>query len=242
MAGEQLERIGELLIEEGVVTQDELSRAIAESGIKGTLLASVLEGCKHTRRAELAAFLANDFRVPKIDDLRKVEFRQDAIRTVPADLARKHEFVPLAKVGPFLTVAKPNYFNRAAVQDIRRASGMRVKILQADEGQVKAAIEKFYGAGGDIPAPKASKVATAAFRAVPATVDEARAREAVPLFSMPGGAPSAAAEAEPIEIVAAAKIPAAEFENERMHPHALLVTTWDDLFLEGRPVQPIQVG
>lgn len=252
MASEQLERIGELLIEEGVVTQEELTRAIADSGMKGTLLANVLEAARHTRRADLAAFLAADFRLPKIDDLRKVEFQDEAVRAVPEDLARKHEFVPVARIGGLLCVAKPNYFNRAAVQDVRKATGLKVKVVQADEGQVKAAIEKYYGRKAiDLPSPRVERTETAAFRAVPPPVDEARGREAVPLISMPGGEEAVATRPasgrvkpreEPVEMLAAAKVAAAEFHEVERHPHTRLLLSWDDVFVDGKPVNPIKVG
>src|SRR6516164_5021450 len=150
----ELERIGELLVEEGGVTQEELNRALTEANQKGSVLGQLLDSASHVRRAELAAFLASKFRIPVLDDLRRVDLNAEVARLVPEDIARKHEVIPLAKMGDLLCVAKANYYNRAAVQELRKVSGLKIKVVQADEAQVRAAIEVVYrGRKGELPAP-----------------------------------------------------------------------------------------
>lgn len=220
MASEEIERIGDLLLEEGVVTEEELTRAITESGVKGTALSTALESCKHPKRQELAVFLATDFHVPRLADLRQLDFQADAVRAVPEEIARKHELVPVARIGGILCVAKPNYYNRAAVQELRRQTGLKIKVLQADEGQVKAALEKVYRGTGEIPAPVMR-------RAVPA----APPAEALPLIS-----------GERSDVLSAVKVPSAEYQAEERATYARIFREWDDLFLNGRPSSPIKVG
>jgi hypothetical protein len=243
MAPGEAERIGELLVEEGVVTQEEVSRALSEGGMKGTALAAVLEGTTHARRADLAAFLATDFRIPVLEDLRKINFPKDAEKMVPEDLARKHELVPVAQIGNLLCVAKPNYFNRAAVQ--------------ADENQVRAAIERVYkGKKGDLPAPRSEsrRPETTVFRATPPDVEEEAAFEAIPLISMseeeapaprrsrtPAPAPAAGGLEDIVEIMDAVRIPEPEFAAALRDPFTKLVVDFDDLFKVGKAVPPYRV-
>ncbi len=247
------ERIGELLVEEGVVTQEDIARAISAGGVKGTALAAALETAPHVRRSDLAAFLASDFRVPAIEDLRKVDLPADAAKMVPEDLARKHEMVPVALIGSLLCVAKPNYFNRAAVLELRRATPHKVKILQADEDQVRAAIEKIYkGASGSLPAPRseARRPETTIFRATPPPVEEEAAFEAIPLISMSeeeAAAPRAPAPAERaqieevVEIMDAVGVPEQEYAAALRHPFTKLVVDFDDLFKVGKAMPPFRV-
>jgi hypothetical protein len=259
MAPGEAERIGELLIQEGAVTQEEISRAIAEGGIKGTVLAAVLEGSPHVRRADLAAFLAADFRIPVLEDLRRVELSDACARLVPEELARKHELVPIARIGNILCVAKANYFNRAAIVDLHNVVDGKIKVLQADELQVRAAIERVYrGRRGELPAPSGGrKPDTAAMRAAPPPVAESAALEAIPLISMPdedadrAPAPvparlsAAVAERgrsdvvdEVIEILDAVRIPSQEYATAVRDPFARLVVEFDDLFKVGKAVAP----
>src|SRR5262245_42897700 len=97
-----IERIGELLVEEGGVTQEELSRALLEGNLKGSPLGQLLESCGHVKRAELAAFLAAKFRLPVVEDLRRLDIFADAAKLVPEEIARKHEAIPVARVGDVL--------------------------------------------------------------------------------------------------------------------------------------------
>jgi len=245
MANEQMERIGELLIEEGVITHEDIAKAVTESGAKGTAIAVVLDAAKHTRRADLAAFLASDFKLPKIDDLRRIDITDEAVKAVPEELARKHELIAIAKLTGLLCVAKPNYFNRAAVQELRRLTGLKVKVFQADEGQVKAAIDKHYGraANATLPPPRSERVDTAAYRAVPPSVKEESGRDAVPLIGLSERSSArGAAKEEVVEILNASKVGANEYQDHARHPLTRLVIQWDETFLDGKPIAPVKVG
>lgn len=140
-----VKRVGDLLIQEGIILAEDITRAIEESGQPIGALAKALTSCGHASRDALIPILAQDFKVPHVD-LTEIELSPMLAELVPLDLAQKHELVPLAKLGDILCVAKANYFNRAAVVDLRRATGLRIKVIQCDEGQINAAMGKIYGA------------------------------------------------------------------------------------------------
>lgn len=243
-------RIGEVLIEEGVVTQDELARAVAEAGLKGTALGLLLESTSHVRRADLAAFLAQNFRVPVVEDLRKVELQAALASLVPEDLARKHELIPLAKMGAVLCIAKSNYYNRAALQDLRNVVDIKIKVVQADEEQVRAAIEKMYkGKSGELPPPagqrpKSSSTVRRVAAPTPAPAPAvARAAEDMPLIEpafeevqRPAAVRGADVVDEVIEILDALKIPQQEFALAVRDPMSRMISEFDDVFQSGRAV------
>jgi hypothetical protein len=241
----ELERIGELLVEEGVITQEEISRALAEGNLKGAALGQILEASGHARRAELAAFLASRYRLPVIDDLRKLDLFVDAAKLIPEEIARKHEAIPIARVGDVLCVAKSNYYNRAAVQEMRKVSGLKIKVLQADEAQVRAAIEAVYrGKKGDLPPPgkrKDTGIKSPSTTRIPVQ-RPAAAGDDVPLISMPengnAGVGSHDDLNEVIEVLDAIKIPSHEYQNALKDPLARLAIEFDDVFHQGRPAVP----
>ena len=188
---------------------------------------------------------------------------------VPVEVAKKHVLVPISRMGNIICIAKPNYFNRASVQEIRKLTGLKVKVFQADEGQVRASIDKLYeGKPGDIPAPVTKLVAAVPIRApkveapkpTPAPVPTAPRRtappppiaeesEAVPLFSQMTddevAAPRAAAPSgngdDVIEILKALKMTSQEFATAKDRPLNRLISEFDDLFKSGRAV-PAQRG
>lgn len=256
----EIERIGELLVEEGAVTQEEITRALTESNLKNSVLGQLLDGSGHVRRAELAAFLGAKFKLPVLEDLRKVDLSADAAKSVPEEIARKHEVIPIARIGDLLCVAKANYYNRAAVQELRRVSGLKIKVIQADEAQVRAAIEAVYkGRKGELPAPVAKRKDTGVRQAstsripLPSAVPPPDAVD-VPLISMPepAAAPAKAvmSEVRPgaedlnevIEILDAIKIAPAEFATQQKDPVTRLVLEFEDVFQAGKAAQPLRVS
>jgi hypothetical protein len=245
----EIERIGELLVEEGGVTQEELSRALLETNLKGTPLGQLLESCNHVRRAELAAFLAAKFRLPVLEDLRKIDIYSDAAKLVPEDIARKHEAIPVARIGDVLCIAKSNYYNRAAVQELRKVSGLKIKVLQADEAQVRAAIDLVYrGRKGDLPPPGKRKETGMRSSTTRIPMPQPAAVQAdVPLISMPenGNTKPVLSEVrnggdldEVMEVLDAIKIPSHEFATAMRDPMTRLVLEFEDVFQSGRPASP----
>lgn len=255
MSNEDLQRIGDILIEEGAVTHEDVVRLISESGLKGTGLAQLLEHAHHVKRADLAAFLATDFSIPKIEDLRKFDLYEDAVKLVPEALARKHELVPLGKMGDVLCVARPTYFNKAGLIELRRSTGLRVKVFVAEEGQVLAALDRIYGkTGAEIPPPKAQQPDTNTRRAVPPPVQEDVA-DAIPLIALPDDpdntpvltAPARppetlAVEPAPATILEAVRIQSSEFEEEQKRSGAMWIQEFEDTFLGSHPVAPIRMA
>jgi|GEM_PF-1949120 len=248
----EIERIGELLVEEGCVTQEELSRALAEGNLKATPLGQLLEACGHVRRAELTAFLAAKFKLPVLEDLRRIDIFADAAKLVPEDIARKHEAIPVARMGDVLCVAKSNYYNRAAVQELRKVSGLKIKVLQADEAQVRAAIDLVYrNKKGELPPPgkrKETGLRSSSTTKIPMPQTAAAAVQAdMPLISMPenGNTKPVLSEVrngddldEVMEVLDAIKIPSHEFATAMKDPMARLVLEFEDLFMQGRPSAP----
>jgi len=246
-----MERIGELLVEEGGVTYEDLARALTDPNLKSSALGQLLESCGHVRRAELAAFLASKFRLPVLEDLRRVDISAEAGRLVPEDIARKHEAIPLARIGDVLCVAKSNYYNRAAVQELRKVSGLKIKVIQADEGQVRAAIEAVYrGKKGELPPPAGKRKDTgvrSSTSRIPVPAPTAAADD-MPLISPPDNGHSKPVMSqvnnngddlnEVIEVLDAIKIPQNEFTTAMKDPLARLVLEFDEVFQHGRAVIP----
>jgi len=232
MSHDELRRIGEILLEEGALTHEEVVHLVEEAGLKGTALAALFEQSHHVHRSDLAAFLATEFVVPRIRDLRQFDLYEEAAASVTEELARKHEIVPLARMGDVLCVARPTYFNKAGILELRRATGLRVKVFQADEEQVLAALDRIYGKRAvEIPPPKGDVVSV---RETPPQVHE-EVLEGVPLIAMPEEAallPGA---------LAAVRVDRAEFQKEERGIGLRWVREFEETFLKNQPMDAIRV-
>ncbi|MBI2924019.1 MAG: hypothetical protein HYY18_23425 [Planctomycetes bacterium] len=142
MASDELQRVGEILIEEGAVLAEDIARAGDEK--QTSLILSALVGAGAPSRLDLARFLAATYQIPHVS-LSGVNIPPDVLNCVPRELIERHEIIPVEKAAGIVFIAKANFFNRAAVSDVRKATGFRVKIVVAPEYEIQDALKRLYG-------------------------------------------------------------------------------------------------
>ncbi len=140
---EDVERMGEILIEEGLVLQEDIEKAIQDPSIKSGPLAGILQRNVCVRRNELAAFVGTDYRFAQIGNLPEYKPAQDVLAAIKSETAQKYNALPLYKAAGILFVVMSDP-TPEALREIRKASNYRVKVLQAPAEAVKKAITEFY--------------------------------------------------------------------------------------------------
>lgn len=156
MPSDELQRVGEILIEEGAVLAEDIARAGDEK--RNSAVLGSLAGAGAPSRLDMARFLAATYQIPHVS-LAGLSVAEDVLGCIPREMAERHEIVPIEKAAGVVFIAKANFFNRAAVADVRRATGCKVKVLVAPEHEVQDALRRFYGvtagAGVQVAAPVA---------------------------------------------------------------------------------------
>ena len=180
----EIQKIGKVLLGEGVLTREVVSAAIAHAGLKGTSLATLLEKCHHVSASELAAFLAGDFDIPVIKDLRKFDLYDEAAKSLPEKLARSYHLLPLARMGKILCIGRGDFLDSGGIAEVRKATGLYLKIFQVEESQLKVALDRVYGGSqSPIPAPKnLPEDETRVIESLPSSPPPA---SSIPLISIP---------------------------------------------------------
>jgi hypothetical protein len=181
--------------------------------------------------------------MPEIPDLRQVELPPNLAQLIPQALARRLQVLPLARFGSILIVARSPEA-KSSIQELRKVSGHKVKVLAADPDQITAAIDQLYGGKGKIPepGPETSRRMKAAIEADEAGVTRV---DTVPILQIPGSAPARERETsfmEIEEIVGAIPIGRAEYEEQARTPFGQLYRAWDDLFRDGKVIKASRVG
>jgi type IV pilus assembly protein PilB len=96
-------RIGELLLEAGIISSDQLSEALSEQRLAGGRLCYNLIRLGHLKTDDLVGFLRDQFGVAAVN-LERYRIPGDVLRLIPAEFAREHRVVPLNVLGGTLTV------------------------------------------------------------------------------------------------------------------------------------------
>ena len=138
-------RLGELLVRENMITNDQLRKAIEEQKRAGGRLGSHLTKMGFIGDEELTQFLSKQYGVPAIN-LAEFEIDPEVIKLIPQDVAEKHQVIPINRAGATLIVAMSDPSNIFAIDDIKFLTGYNVEAVVASEDSIKKAIEQRYGA------------------------------------------------------------------------------------------------
>jgi type IV pilus assembly protein PilB len=146
--GVSIERIGELLVAERMITRDQLEQALREQKNSGTRLGYNLVKLGFIQETELTKMLARQYKMPAVD-LSKFELDPRIAKLVPPDLAIRHQVVPLKRDGRTLTVALADPTNLGVLDDLKFITRYDIFPVLAGEYTLRSVIEKHYGTAED---------------------------------------------------------------------------------------------
>jgi type IV pilus assembly protein PilB len=136
-------KLGEVLRERGLISPEDLSKALEEQQKKLMLLGEVLLERNLVARDDLIASLNEVTKVPFVD-CRSVSVDPAALRLIPREVAVRHSILPLSLEGNKLVVAMAEPQNFQAIDDLRFRSGKAIAPRMGFRSEVLAAIEKHY--------------------------------------------------------------------------------------------------
>jgi type IV pilus assembly protein PilB len=139
-------RLGEILVKESLITQDQLQKALDFQRANGGKLGSCLTKMGYITDDDITGVLSRQYGVPSIN-LRFYEIDPIIIKLIPQDTAQRYQVIPLSRVGSVLTIAMTDPTNVFAMDDIKFMTGFNVEPVVASESAIGDAISRFYGAG-----------------------------------------------------------------------------------------------
>lgn len=141
-------RLGEVLVQRGAITQDQLRIAIKEQQNNGLPIGRQLILLGFVTEALIRDQLANTGGHNSID-LSNVIADAEALGRVPQAFARRHYVLPIAfdAETQTLTIAITDMFNVVALDQLRALIGtfIEIELVLASEAQLLEAVDKFYG-------------------------------------------------------------------------------------------------
>jgi type IV pilus assembly protein PilB len=137
-------RLGEILVKESLITQDQLQKALEFQRVNGGKLGSCLQKMGFITDDDITGVLSRQYGVPSIN-LKYYEIDPTVIRLIPQDTAMRYQVVPLSRVGSVLTIAMTDPTNVFAMDDVKFMTGFNVEPVVASEAAISDAISRFYG-------------------------------------------------------------------------------------------------
>jgi type IV pilus assembly protein PilB len=137
------DRLGEILLREGLVTREQLAQALTEQKNTKHRLGYVLVKLGLVQELEITKVLARQYRMPAVD-LTRFEVDPKIIKLVPAEMATKSIVLPLKREGRTLTVAMADPTDHGLLEDLKFITRFDLFPVIAGEYTLRNLIEKHY--------------------------------------------------------------------------------------------------
>jgi type IV pilus assembly protein PilB len=137
------DKLGDILVRDGLITSDQLKRALAEQRSSGMRLGYTLVKLGFIEETEITKMLARQYRMPAVD-LSRFEVDPKIVKLISSDIAAKYTVLPLKREGRTLTIAIADPNNVAAIEDIKFITRCDIFPVIAGEYTLRNAIDRYY--------------------------------------------------------------------------------------------------
>ena len=145
---EKYKRIGQLLLEKGLINDHQLEQALEEQKLTGKLLGRIFVDMGLVKEDDILQILGarSGFSVITLKD---IKIPKEVIDKVPASVAKIYSILPISIEGNQLTIAIADPLNVAAFDDLRFTLGMNIKGVVGSDEEIKEEIQRYYGSEGE---------------------------------------------------------------------------------------------
>ncbi|MGA2223679.1 MAG: type IV-A pilus assembly ATPase PilB [Syntrophobacteraceae bacterium] len=138
-------KIGELLVQEGLVTIDQLNRALDEQQQSGERIGEALVKLGMVGEDTLLEFIARQFHCPQVN-LSKLNIPKEVAALIPLDIMHKYQAIPFGIMGNTLNVAMADPGNLFVIDDIRFLTRKNIQVHVASDNIIRKVIGTHFAA------------------------------------------------------------------------------------------------
>ena len=136
-------RIGEVLLERGIIDRKKLEVALAYQKEHGGLMGQVLIQLGFTTEEEVALALTAQYGFPYLP-LDNYELDSELAAVVPEEIARQYCLIAIDRIGNALTLAMADPSNVKAIEEVELLTKCVVQTFVSTPTDILKAIEKYY--------------------------------------------------------------------------------------------------
>ncbi|HEY4217838.1 MAG TPA: ATPase, T2SS/T4P/T4SS family [Gemmatimonadaceae bacterium] len=139
-------RLGESLVESGLITQSQLDEALKRRLTSGERIGEALVGLGFISERDLLRTLAQDADIPFLE-ARELVVDPMVAGLVSAPIAKSQHVLPLRNEAKALLVAMANPFDVGVIRSLERSTGRHIRVAAADPADIAQIVETVYGSG-----------------------------------------------------------------------------------------------
>ena len=136
-------KLGELLIREEMITNEQLEEALAAKQASNRFLGEILVDLGYITEDELIGFLVRQCRIPHLT-LANFKISAEIAGLISAEICQEYKLLPIDKLGNLLTVAMVNPIDVEALEKIKKSVDFRIKPILCSWADYKNLFEEMY--------------------------------------------------------------------------------------------------
>jgi type IV pilus assembly protein PilB len=140
-------RLGDMFVTAGVLTDDQLEWALDRQKESYQRLGELLLEAKLISEDDVTEARALQLDMPYIQ-LNDFQIKPDVVKLVPEHLSRAYSLIPISATSTKISVAMANPMDVEAIDTVQRCSKKRAVPILASEPRIQAALEQAYGSSG----------------------------------------------------------------------------------------------
>ncbi len=148
--------LGEMLLEEGIITEDQFRETVKQQKESGEPFEHVLVRLNFMTEEAIMAFLGMQLGIQHANSEELENIGPELLSAIQESVIRRHRVLPLRKSGGTLHVALVDPTNVTLLDELKLMTGLEVEAALAAESEILRAIEKYFGKGATGGAVRAS--------------------------------------------------------------------------------------
>lgn len=135
--------IGEILIEKGVITREQLLKALELQKKENKLIGEILINLGIVKEEEIAQALTMQYGLPYLP-LKNYELNPEIISLIPKELAQKYSLIAIDKIGNTLTISITDLLDQEIISQIEKLTNSNVQFFVSTASDIKDAYKRYY--------------------------------------------------------------------------------------------------
>jgi type IV pilus assembly protein PilB len=142
-------KIGDILIEKGLISGDQLAEALKEQKASGHKVGQILVEAGLITEDQLIQTISERLDIPKIS-LDSIVIDPGVVSLIPVEVARRYCLIPAFRLGNTLTVAMVDPLNIIAIEELKYLTKCDIKRVITSRSKINAAIDQYYSVADSV--------------------------------------------------------------------------------------------
>jgi type IV pilus assembly protein PilB len=142
-------RLGDRLLEAGLLTPHQLELALREQKRTGKLIGAVLQQLGFVTEQDISSFLSQDAQTPTVNVI-KLEIAPEIVALVPYEFCKDAAIIPCRRTGDTLTVVMADPFNVVAIDRVEQLTRLKVEVLTAPKPDILEKLTSVHDREGSL--------------------------------------------------------------------------------------------